>query len=180
MIYETELCVYGNPKPLEKFKVVGLLPHQNFQKCRYLIEKLHYHYPKDYAKPEIRAMLNVDWEEFLNKMRRRHGKPYYLLEAPVVVYHNGELMGDHRSFLSHITKKYNLELDLDFEEMAEKELIKHFSEIMNKKKVTNSDFFKLFNSIFLEKVCLLYDRNRRTCYRFNAIYGNQIVINPNF
>jgi hypothetical protein len=71
-------------------------------------------------------------------MKRRHGKPYYLLQAPVAVYLDGELLGDDRALLYYITKKYTLEVDMDAEDIAEKELIKYFTDIIQRQKVSVS------------------------------------------
>ena len=68
-------------------------------------------------------------------MKRRHGKAYYLLKAPVAVYFDGQLLGDDKALLNFITGKYRLEISADFESLAEKDIIRYFQDITDKYKV---------------------------------------------
>lgn len=47
------------------FEVIGLICAPEFQKCRVYIERLHKHMPNSYSKPEIKALINLDWDEKL-------------------------------------------------------------------------------------------------------------------
>ncbi|RZC40330.1 F-box/LRR-repeat protein 4, partial [Asbolus verrucosus] len=157
---DDDLFLYDKREELTKFKVVGLLPSIEFQKCRFVVGKLHQCFPTEFAEPEIRAMLNLDWDEYLTKMKRRHGKPYYLLRVPVAVYIDGTLLGDSQDLTNYISQKYVLQLNLDFSEIVNKELINYFTNIIEKYKrkfvyltiaidahVVGSMLFMLYNDL---------------------------------
>lgn len=55
------------PPPI-KFTVVGIVTSEDFQKCRFAITKLHTSFPKQFATPDIRPMLDVEWNEFFTKV----------------------------------------------------------------------------------------------------------------
>lgn len=56
--------------PLIRIKISGLLTTINFQKAQLIATKLHQHLPFRFSQPEIRPMLQVEWYEYLEKMRR--------------------------------------------------------------------------------------------------------------
>lgn len=56
------------PQELEKFLVVGIITSTEFQRARFIVEKLHTSFSSIYEKPEIRAMLDVEWQEYLRKV----------------------------------------------------------------------------------------------------------------
>lgn len=59
-----------NPERGGQFEVVGLICAPEFQKCRVYIERLHKHMSNLYSKPEIKALINLDWEEKLLEVIR--------------------------------------------------------------------------------------------------------------
>lgn len=48
-----------------QFKIVGIITSPDFQKCRLYTERLHKVYPYLYPKPDVKALLNVEWEEYI-------------------------------------------------------------------------------------------------------------------
>lgn len=51
-----------------KFLVIGLIPSEAYQKCKFIAGKCHQCYPQTYQAPEIRPMLDFEWEEYINKV----------------------------------------------------------------------------------------------------------------
>lgn len=58
----------NNSEHVEKFFVLGIISSNEFQKSRFIVEKLFKSFPKLYEKPEIRPMLDVEWNEYLTKV----------------------------------------------------------------------------------------------------------------
>lgn len=54
--------------PPVRFTVVGIVTSEDFQKCRFAINKLHKSFPKVFVTPDIRPMLDVEWNEFIIKV----------------------------------------------------------------------------------------------------------------
>lgn len=55
--------------PQLRTRVAGLLTTVAYQKARLIAEKLHQHLSFRFSTPEIRGMLQVDWDEYIRKMR---------------------------------------------------------------------------------------------------------------
>lgn len=53
------------------FEIVGLIVTASFQQCRLIVRKLHKSLPKMYQPPIIRPMMNLEWEEYITKVRRK-------------------------------------------------------------------------------------------------------------
>lgn len=57
-----------NSQLVEKFLIVGLITSSEFQKAQFIVKKLHTSYPMNYEKPEIRPMLDVEWDVYITKV----------------------------------------------------------------------------------------------------------------
>lgn len=55
------------PPPV-RFTIVGIVTSEDFQKCRFAITKLHKSFPKEFTTPDIRPMLDLEWNEFIIKV----------------------------------------------------------------------------------------------------------------
>lgn len=53
---------------LQKFLVVGIITSEDFQKSRYAVLKLHKSFPNIFDSPDIRPMLDVEWNQFITKV----------------------------------------------------------------------------------------------------------------
>lgn len=58
----------NNSEQIEKFFVVGIISSDEFQKARFIVEKLFKSFPGMYENPEIRPMLDVEWDDYLIKV----------------------------------------------------------------------------------------------------------------
>lgn len=116
----------------EKFFVAGLITSGEFQKCRFLVVKLHNSFPGHYERPEIRPMLNVEWEEFLTKLKRRYGDGMWGITRSVVVFNNDEFLGDDKTLVNYVLKKYQFSFSFDWYEVGKCHLIDTFQNIMDK------------------------------------------------
>lgn len=54
--------------PKIKFRIVGNVASPEFQICRCYTERLYKSFPKDYQEPDIRPLLDVDWNLFMSKV----------------------------------------------------------------------------------------------------------------
>lgn len=50
------------------FKIVGIITSPDFQRCRVYCERLHKSFPEKYPKPNVRGLLNVEWERYITKV----------------------------------------------------------------------------------------------------------------
>lgn len=64
-------------EPKEKFLVAGIITSDEFQKCRFIVKKLGNSFPKRYETPQIRPMLDVEWEEYLTKVLLLFGPIFF-------------------------------------------------------------------------------------------------------
>ncbi|KAG5899053.1 hypothetical protein JTB14_000076 [Gonioctena quinquepunctata] len=119
-------------QPTEKFFVAGIITRKEFQKCRFITTKLRKCFPKDYDEPDIRSMLDVEWEEYLTKKRRKYGKGIWSLRRRVMVFLNNELLGDDKDLLQHVSKKYRFGLKMDWYEIGRCHLVDYLKGIMNR------------------------------------------------
>ena len=53
-----------------KIKINGLITSEAFQKARLCALKLRRNLTDRFAEPEINGMVQIDWHEYLEKMRR--------------------------------------------------------------------------------------------------------------
>ncbi|KAF2897965.1 hypothetical protein ILUMI_08217 [Ignelater luminosus] len=114
--------------PKIQFRIVGNVASPEFQICRYYIERLHKSFPKDYQEPDIRPLLDVDWNLFLIKLRRRiGGEKTWTLQRMVAVFMNGEFLGDDTNLLKFVATKYNFFILKDFEKIGKQSLIEHLT-----------------------------------------------------
>ncbi|XP_044759474.1 probable inactive peptidyl-prolyl cis-trans isomerase-like 6 [Coccinella septempunctata] len=112
-----------------KFTVYGLMVMAEFQKCKYIVESLHSCYPERYAKPVVRPLLNVDWNEFLRKERRSRGGALWTLKTGVAVYCNDEFMGDDLVLSKYVSSRYILPMK-NFYQMGRVALKNYLTEMM--------------------------------------------------
>ncbi|CAG9853705.1 unnamed protein product [Phyllotreta striolata] len=116
----------------DKFFVAGLIPSPEFQKCRYIVKKLYMSHPGQYERPEIRSMLNVEWEEFLTKLKRTYGNGVWGIRRNVIVFNRGEFVGDDKVLLDNIVKLYQFSFNTNWSDMGNCHLVDVFQNIMDK------------------------------------------------
>ncbi|CAH1967503.1 unnamed protein product [Acanthoscelides obtectus] len=146
-------------EPPEKFIVAGIVSNKEFQKSRYVIQKLHICFPKLYAPPEIRPMLNVEWTAYLTKIKRKFGKGTWKLKKCVAVFLNGEFLGDDEDLLKHVSKKFRFSLSMDWYKIGNCQIFDYLQRIMLKfrqlayitvsinNRVIGSMLFELYNDL---------------------------------
>ncbi|XP_018566105.1 peptidyl-prolyl cis-trans isomerase-like 6 [Anoplophora glabripennis] len=142
-----------------KFLVVGMITSDEFQKCRFIVNKLSSSYPKKYEAPQIRAMLDVEWEEYVTKTQREYGGAFWEISKSVMVYLNHEYLGDDKALERHISKKYRFTLTKNWYEMGKCHLADYLEEKMSKfrqlayltvsidNRVIGTMLFELYNDI---------------------------------
>ncbi|XP_074036074.1 probable inactive peptidyl-prolyl cis-trans isomerase-like 6 isoform X2 [Leptinotarsa decemlineata] len=124
---DTSLC-----EPTEKFIVSGIVTSIEFQKSRFITTKLHRCFPKQYEEPDIRPMLDVEWDEYLMRKRRKYGKGLWSLRKPVMIFRNDEYLGDDADLWIQISKKFRFSLKMDWYEIGKCHFVYYLQEIMRK------------------------------------------------
>ncbi|KAL1497325.1 hypothetical protein ABEB36_008307 [Hypothenemus hampei] len=134
----------GVPKP-QKFLLVGIVTSEDFQKCRYVLEKLHKSFPKEFVSPDVRPMLDVEWNQFITKVlllklvvfyykqrvlislkyRRRLGSGLWSIKNRMAVFRNGEFIGDFESFHKFIWSKWKHIFNQDWQCLTAKHLFEY-------------------------------------------------------
>ncbi|CAH1115916.1 unnamed protein product [Phaedon cochleariae] len=153
------MSVISISEPSEKFFVAGIITCKEFQKCRYIVTKLNKCFPKLYEEPQIRPMLNMEWEEFLTNKRRKYGNGLWAVKKPVVIFSNGEYLGDDTTLIKHVSKKFRFALNMDWYEMGKCHLVEFLKNIMRKfrqlayitvsinRRVVGTMMFELYNDL---------------------------------
>lgn len=69
-LIEKDYCLdYSDNNYLIKIRIEGLITTIAFHKARLYAQKLSQYLPQKYAVPQIREMFQVDWHEYLQKMK---------------------------------------------------------------------------------------------------------------
>ncbi|XP_018320371.1 problable inactive peptidyl-prolyl cis-trans isomerase-like 6 [Agrilus planipennis] len=106
-----------------QFRVIGIVTSKDFQKCRAYAERLHRNIPKLYDKPDIRPILDVEWGEFKNKVRRTVGGRSWETDKEVAVFVNDNYIGDYDDFIAHISQTYSFRIFEDWTKLGHEQLI---------------------------------------------------------
>lgn len=114
---------------VEKFLVVGIITANEFQKARFIVEKISKSFPKSYDPPEIRPMLDVEWDEYIIKTRR-HIKPLWQLQKNVAVFVNESFLGDDVTLVRYLARKFQFHIHLDWPEVGKCHLVEYLRDIM--------------------------------------------------
>lgn len=151
------------PHPdIVKFSVIGLIVSEAYQKCKFLAEKCYQCYPQIYQSPEIRPMLDFEWEEYLDKIKRqisRGHKLWELLSKKCAVFVNDTYLGSEQEMLQMVQSKFRMFFDKDWYCLGVKDLFNYLEDIFRsyrqmvfltvaiKGHVIGSLLFKLYNDI---------------------------------
>ncbi|KAH1015649.1 probable inactive peptidyl-prolyl cis-trans isomerase-like 6 [Dendroctonus ponderosae] len=110
------------------FYIVGLITSEDFQKSKYAIFKLYRSFPQEFASPEIRPLLDVEWNEFIVKYQRRLGNGLWLIKNKVAIFKDGEFLGDFSDLYEFIWRKWKYVFNEDWHCLASKHLIDYLEE----------------------------------------------------
>ncbi|GJQ73608.1 hypothetical protein Trydic_g13952 [Trypoxylus dichotomus] len=102
--------------------VVGLAASIEFQRSRYYAECLYKSSSAKFSKPDIRPLLNISWNLYLTKVRRRIGGRIWALNKNCVVFTNGNYLGDDQDLLHFSLKYARIRAGIDFNDRGIKEL----------------------------------------------------------
>ncbi|XP_057324458.1 probable inactive peptidyl-prolyl cis-trans isomerase-like 6 [Microplitis mediator] len=165
-----------------KIKIYGLMSAVVFQKSKYCVLKLYKHLPHKFLIPEIREMYQIEWYDYLEKIRRTIGGKTWLPDTQVIIYINNKFIGNHSDFSEFINENFtiNLPIDTEFYENLITESFKKFISNPDRKFVylnLTIDGTSLGTFIFM----LYYDELPRTCeYFINLCNGDKIKKNEEY
>ncbi|XP_035726284.1 uncharacterized protein LOC118443424 isoform X2 [Vespa mandarinia] len=97
---------YSDDNYLIKIRVEGLITTIAFHKARLYAQKLYQYLPQKYAVPQIREMFQVDWYEYLQKMKVRVGGKMWVLKRHVAVFINDAFIGSDIEFFNYLNELY--------------------------------------------------------------------------
>lgn len=98
-----------NKKSPVCIKIVGLILSEGYQKCKIFAEKLRKHYNKNFSEPVIKGFLEMDWVEYLSRLRRDVGGQTWAVRKGVVVFLDGVFIGGEQELFTRF-KLYSFEL----------------------------------------------------------------------
>ncbi|CAG9765649.1 unnamed protein product [Ceutorhynchus assimilis] len=169
--------------PTTKFVLVGHLTSEDFQKSKYAITKLCNSFPKEFETPIFRPMLDVEWTEFIKKHQRKLGNGLWTIKNRVVVFFNGEILGDFSDLNQFISKRWTYVFNQDWYHLASKHLIEYLTEktenyrqlayltIAINSQVKGSLLFELYNDV----VPLACENFLNRCKdEYNGYLGTQV------
>lgn len=88
-----------NKKSPVCIKIVGLILSEGYQKCKLFAEKLRKYYNKRFSEPVTKGFLEMDWADYLNKLRKEVGGQTWAVRTGVVVFLDGVFIGgEHELF----------------------------------------------------------------------------------
>lgn len=90
-------------------KIVGLILSEGYQKCKLFAEKLRKHYNKSFSEPATKGFLEMDWADYLNKLRKEVGGQTWAVRKGVVVFLDGVFIGGEDELFTRF-KLYVFEL----------------------------------------------------------------------
>ncbi|OAD54185.1 Peptidyl-prolyl cis-trans isomerase-like 6, partial [Eufriesea mexicana] len=160
-------CLSSLKNDCIKIKIVGIVNTIAFQKARICAEKLYQHLPFKFFIPQIIEMFQIEWHEYIHKMKRQIGGKMWSLTQTVAVFINDEFLGSDVEFLRYISQNYifSLPVGVEFYENLATERCKQFIE----KSKLYSDLLPLTCQYFLN-LCTGYDEVKE-CYK-DAYYIN--------
>ncbi|XP_043671219.1 uncharacterized protein LOC122630610 isoform X2 [Vespula pensylvanica] len=104
---------YSDSNRLIKIRVEGLITTIAFHEARLYAEKLSQYLSQKYAVPQIRGMFQVDWYEYLRKMKVRVGGKMWALKRDVAVFINDVFIGSDIEFLEYLNELYVFHMPKD-------------------------------------------------------------------
>ncbi|KAH0539276.1 hypothetical protein KQX54_003460 [Cotesia glomerata] len=132
-----------------------------FQKSKYCVLKLHQNLPHKFLAPEIYEMYQIEWYDYLEKIRRTIGGKTWIPDTQVIVHLNDKFIGNHSDLFDFVNQNFtiNLPVDTEFYENLINESFKKF--------VDNPDLYS--------------DKLRHTCeYFINLCQGDKIKKNDQY
>lgn len=84
-------------------KIVGLILSESYQKCKIFVEKLRKRYNKKFLEPVSKGYLEMDWVEYLNKLRKEVGGQTWAVKRGVVVFLGGEFLGGEEELFTRFS-----------------------------------------------------------------------------
>lgn len=121
-------------RSMERFEIVGLITSEAYQKSKYITTKLYNCYPEKYECPTFRSMLDLDWDEYKTKIRRKLGDSHQIwaIKKNVVIFLNGNFFGDDDTLITYILTKYKINLAANWYQMGANDLLNHLRNILSK------------------------------------------------
>lgn len=98
-----------NKKSPVCIKIVGLILSEGYQKCKIFAEKLRKHYNKNFSEPVTKGFLEMDWVDYLSRLRRDVGGQTWAVRKGVVVFLDGVFIGGEQELFTRF-KLYAFEL----------------------------------------------------------------------
>ncbi|KAF7399783.1 hypothetical protein HZH68_008375 [Vespula germanica] len=158
---------YSGSNRLTKIRVEGLITTIAFHEARLYAEKLSQYLSQKYAVPQIRGMFQVDWYEYLRKMKVRVGGKMWALKRDVAVFINDVFIGSDIEFLEYLNELYvfHMPKDIGYYETHVKGYYKEF--IKKTKRVYVYFTFTLDGFLIGSLLFMLYsDLLPKTCKHF--------------
>ncbi|XP_034195412.1 putative inactive peptidyl-prolyl cis-trans isomerase-like 6 isoform X2 [Osmia lignaria lignaria] len=166
-LFKTDCCSSLFENDYIKIKIVGIINTSAFQKARICAEKLYQHMSFKFTLPQIIEMFQIDWHEYIEKMKRQIGGKMWSLKRPVAVFINNEFIGSDMEFFHYISEDYifSLPFGIEYYENIAIERCKQFME--KSKRIYVYFTFTINNRIAGSFVFMLYsDLLPLTCQHF--------------
>lgn len=107
-------------------KIVGLILSESYQKCKLFAQRLQKHYNKKFLDPVIKGFLEMDWVDYLNKLRREVGGQTWAVRKGVVVFLDGVFVGGERElFTRYSLYMYELPSKEEIKSLAKEEYLSY-------------------------------------------------------
>uniref|UniRef100_A0A1B6HXX2 PPIase cyclophilin-type domain-containing protein n=1 Tax=Homalodisca liturata TaxID=320908 RepID=A0A1B6HXX2_9HEMI len=91
-------------------KVNGLILSESYQKCKIYVEKLRKYHRNDFLVPSVKGFLEVDWLEYLSRLRKGIGGQTWAVTKGVVVFVDGIFIGGEEELFSRFCSVYKFKL----------------------------------------------------------------------
>ncbi|XP_054282088.1 probable inactive peptidyl-prolyl cis-trans isomerase-like 6 [Macrosteles quadrilineatus] len=108
-------------------KVVGLILSEAYQRCKLFAQRLYKHHKKKFLQPSITGFLDMDWEDFIRKLRKDIGGKTWSAKS-VLVFLNDSCLGGEEELFNHFRNfLYEGPSQETIKELAKKEYVQHLN-----------------------------------------------------
>lgn len=165
------------------FQLVGMLTSTAFQKSRLYIERLHKSFPNMFSKPILRPMLNVDWSQYLTKIRRTIGGKSLYSQKPVAIFINKKYIGDDDDLIEFIKKDFFFSITTNLEILTHRKLKDHIVKLTETGRrlayltieIDNKYIGALLFLLYTDLVPITCNNFLRRCTRSRCTYENRPI-----
>ncbi|XP_078619690.1 putative inactive peptidyl-prolyl cis-trans isomerase-like 6 [Branchiostoma floridae x Branchiostoma japonicum] len=84
---------------VQHLQVYGLLQDETFHVAKACAETLHQKMPEKFSAPDIKPMVEFEWEEYLQGKRKELKGEMWAFQEKIISFANGQMLGGHQELI---------------------------------------------------------------------------------